>query len=311
MSNSNSSIIEVDSGLFPGRVGAHSKLGKRVRPECWFLFREMRVFGGMDAAVRQGPTPRPEILAMLIRLTAWAFLVAAILSPTFASAQNNLPETHDLERIGLVNGWWGRAIVDSKQDEIEFLRADEQIILAQSRQGLFTAFRADTGRILWSVLVGGPQYRAFPAAMNESEVIVALGLNMFSLDKQTGETRWTLRLPGHPSCTPEIDSNQVYVGTTDGSVYAYSLRSIRELFGQRKLPAYTHLAQVWRYKTPRLSSPSPPTAPWSTSPANGEPSTASTPGNGRSATRSKPRTRSRLPWAAATIPSISPLRMAA
>ena len=186
---------------------------------------------------------------MTARSLAWALLFVAGFAPAAAFAQD-LPDTRDLERIGLVNGWWARAVVDSKQDEIEYLQSDEQIVLAQSRQGLFTAFRADTGRVLWSVLLGGPLYRAFPAAMNDSEVIVALGLNMFSLDKATGETRWTLRLPGHPSCSPEIDANQVYIGTTDGSVYAYSLRSIRELYGERKLPGYTHMAQVWRYKTP-------------------------------------------------------------
>lgn len=192
---------------------------------------------------------RVEILAMTSRLFAWALTLAACLAPAVALAQD-LPDTRDLERNGLVNGWWARAIVDSKQDELEYLRGDEQVVIAQSRQGLLTAFRADTGRVLWSVLLGGPEYRAFPAAMNESEVIVALGLNMYSLDKATGETRWNLRLPGHPSCTPEVDSNQVYIGTTDGSVYAYSLKSIRELFGLRKLPAFSHIAQVWRYKTP-------------------------------------------------------------
>ncbi len=186
---------------------------------------------------------------MTIRSVARALALFACLASTTAFAQN-LPETRDLERIGLVNGWWARAIVDSRQDELEHIRGDEQVVIVQSRQGLFTAFRADTGRMLWSVLLGGPKYRAFPAAMNETEVVVALGLNMYSLDKNTGETRWTLRLPGHPSCTPELDSTQVYIGTTDGSVYAYSLRTIRELFGQRKLPAFTHLAQVWRYKTP-------------------------------------------------------------
>jgi outer membrane protein assembly factor BamB len=186
---------------------------------------------------------------MTIRLILWALVTIAAAAPACAVAQD-LPDTRDLERIGLINGWWARAVVDSKQDEIEFIRTDEQVVLVQSRQGLFTAFRADTGRQLWSVLLGGPKYRAFPAAMNETEVVVALGLNMYSLDKNTGETRWNLRLPGHPSCTPEIDANQVYVGMTDGSVYAYSLRMIRQLFGERKLPGFTHLAQVWRYKTP-------------------------------------------------------------
>ncbi|QDT55718.1 outer membrane biogenesis protein BamB [Caulifigura coniformis] len=186
---------------------------------------------------------------MTIRPLACALAVLAGFAPALSFAQE-LPDTRDLERIGLVNGWWARAVVDSKQDELEHIRSDEQVVLVQSRQGLFTAFRADSGRILWSVLLGGPKHRSFPAVMNETEVVVAVGLNMFSLNKSTGETMWELRLPGHPSCTPEIDSNQVYVGTTDGSVYAYSLRTIRELFSKRKLPAYTHMAQVWRYKTP-------------------------------------------------------------
>jgi len=189
---------------------------------------------------------------MTIRAFLRAFALLAAFAPALAHAQvvHGMPETRDLERVGLVSGWWARAVVDSKQDELEFIRCDEQVVLVQSRQGLFTAFRADTGRQLWSVLLGGPIYRAFPAAMNETEVVIALGLNMYSLDKFTGETRWNVRLPGHPSCTPEIDANQVYIGTTDGSVYAYSLRVIRQLFGERKLPAFTHLAQVWRYKTP-------------------------------------------------------------
>lgn len=177
--------------------------------------------------------------------------VAALLVPAFAFAAGELPETRDLERAGLVNGWWARATVDSRQDEIEYLLPDEHHVVAQSRQGLLTCFRADTGRVEWSVLLGGPMVRAFPAVMNEREVIVAVGLNMFSLDKLTGETLWQLRLPNHPSCTPDVDAYQVYVGTVDGSVYAYDLREIRRLFSERKLPAYTHLAQVWRYKTPK------------------------------------------------------------
>jgi outer membrane protein assembly factor BamB len=175
--------------------------------------------------------------------------LATLLLSSVAVA-NDLPDDRDLERIGLTTAWWGQAVVDASQDEIEYLIPDEQIVLAQSRQGLLTAFRADTGRILWSVLLGGPGVRAFPAVMNDVEVVVTAGVKMFSLDKTTGVTRWELRLPSHPSCTPEIDENQVYIGTVDGSVYAYDLRIIRQLFSERKLPQYTHFAQVWRYKTP-------------------------------------------------------------
>ncbi|MBX3444807.1 MAG: PQQ-like beta-propeller repeat protein [Planctomyces sp.] len=176
--------------------------------------------------------------------------LALISSAARSAAAQELPDYRSLERVGLSMSWWGRAVVDASQDEIEFLIPDEQVVIAQSRQGLLTAFRNDTGRALWSVLLGRPGIRAFPAATNESEVIVTIGLHMYSLDKATGVIRWQLRVPNHPSCTPEIDDRMVYVGCVDGSTYAYDLRTIRNLFSERKLPEYSHNAQVWRYKTP-------------------------------------------------------------
>lgn len=175
--------------------------------------------------------------------------LALVLSAGAATAAD-LPDTRRLEQIGLVNEWWGRAVVDPTQDTIEYLLPDERAVVAQTTQGILTTFRVDTGRALWSTSGGGPGSRAYNVVTNENVVILPVGINMFAFDKMSGELHWQLRLPHHPSCGAEVDDNQVYIGTTDGSVYAYDLKKIEELYDQRKLPAYTHLAQVWRYKTP-------------------------------------------------------------
>ena len=68
---------------------------------------------------------------MTIRASLLAFVFFAVAAPALAGAPD-LPDTRDLERIGLTSGWWARAVVDSKQDELEFIRCDEQVVLVQS-----------------------------------------------------------------------------------------------------------------------------------------------------------------------------------
>jgi outer membrane protein assembly factor BamB len=185
----------------------------------------------------------------MLRVLRRVFTLALVLSAGAATAAD-LPDTRKLEQLGLVNEWWGRAVVDPTQDTIEYLLPDERAVVAQTTQGLLTTFRADTGRALWSTSAGGPGKRAFAVVTNEEVVVLPVGINMFAFDKFNGELRWHLKLPHHPSCPAELDDKQVYIGTSDGSVYAYDVARIEELYEQRKLPGYTHLAQVWRYKTP-------------------------------------------------------------
>jgi outer membrane protein assembly factor BamB len=168
-----------------------------------------------------------------------------------AHAQAKVPTAAEMERAGLTLAWTAQATVDSTQDEIEFINADERMVIVQTRQGLLTALRTDTGKQAWSVLLGGIGRRAFPAVMNESEVIVAVGMTIFCLNKEKGDIRWQLVMPAHPTCAPEVDARQVYIGTVDGSAYAYDLRIARQLYTERKLGKYSYLAQVWRFKTPK------------------------------------------------------------
>ncbi|MDP1796593.1 MAG: PQQ-binding-like beta-propeller repeat protein, partial [Planctomycetaceae bacterium] len=97
---------------------------------------------------------------------------------------------------------------------------------------------------------------SFPAESNENMVMIVVGTMMYGIDKRSGNIVWTLRLPGAPSTSPSADATQVYVGTLDGSVYAYSLKKIKELYSDRKLPQWSHEALVWRYQASKeITSP--------------------------------------------------------
>jgi outer membrane protein assembly factor BamB len=65
-----------------------------------------------------------------------------------------------------------------------------------------------------------------------------------------------LIVPGQPSTAPGIDEQQVYVGMLDGSVYAYSLRKVRQLYQEQRLPEWSAEAMNWRATAEReITSP--------------------------------------------------------
>ncbi|QDT33595.1 PQQ-like beta-propeller repeat protein [Thalassoglobus polymorphus] len=198
-------------------------------------------------------------MTKLIRLL---LLVGCCLSTaTVAEAQistsGGIPDETLLNRYGLTLSWWGRSIIDGKRDTVLFVTADEQNIYMQSSSGILTTFNGETGRQLWSTLVGSPDQRGFPATTNDEQLLVTGGMQIYSFNKDTGDLLWQLRSPEHPSASPSINESQVAIGAIDGSVFAFDLRKVRELHDERMLPRWTHLAQMWRFKTP-LATVSPP-----------------------------------------------------
>ncbi|MCA9081831.1 MAG: PQQ-like beta-propeller repeat protein, partial [Planctomycetaceae bacterium] len=168
-----------------------------------------------------------------------------------AHAQGLLPTEEQLNPAGLTLMWYGQAIIDRSRDQVEFITADEQNVYIQSRTGILTCFGIESGRQLWSALLGAPDHVGYAAASNDRELLVTSGLTIYSLDKMTGNVLWELLIPTLPSASPEVDETTAYVGTVDGSVYAYDLARVRQLHKEGRLPQWAHLARLWRYKTPR------------------------------------------------------------
>jgi outer membrane protein assembly factor BamB len=185
-----------------------------------------------------------------------AALVASA-APALAQSRSELPTERELSRFGLVRAWWSQATLNPNSESVRYLSADEDNVYVQSSGGIVTAINAETGRRLWSALIGSAGEEGLPVASNEQQVLVAVGLHLFAIDKFTGKSLWNLDLPHHPSTSPEVDNVRVYIGMVDGSVYSYDLAKIKRLHDENRLPTWTNYAFVWRYQSP-LEITSPP-----------------------------------------------------
>jgi len=174
--------------------------------------------------------------------------------PAIVSAQSRLsddvlPSNRQLARFGLERAWWSQATINPNRSRVQYITIDDENVYIQTTGGIVTAFDNESGKKLWAVQLGRRDDPSFAATSNEDYLLIISGLTLYSLDKFRGEVVWHLRLPKQPSTSPTVDANQVYFGTLDGSLFAYSLRSIDDLYQQSLLPEFSQSALEWRYTT--------------------------------------------------------------
>ena len=178
-------------------------------------------------------------------LLAQATALYAQSNPT--SAQ--MPSRTRLSQIGLTLAWWGQAMLNPSRDRVRYMVADEQFVFVQSSGGIVTAFDSETGKRMWAMQLGPADSPAFPAVSNDEYVMIVAGTQMYSIHKRTGDVIWEIPLAKQPSTAPAADNDQVYVGCIDGSVFAYNLRKVHQLFNENLLPQYIQSGLLWRFKT--------------------------------------------------------------
>lgn len=179
------------------------------------------------------------------------FAGLALLSNTaFAQRAANftMPTDRLLRPYGLERAWWSQATIDAGRDRVRHIVADEDVVFLQSRSGFVTAFDAASGKKLWARLLGRRDSPTFPLTANDDTVIVVSGMQMFAMQKFTGRMLWHIQLPTAPSTSASVDDDRVYIGARDGSVYAYDLKRVRELYEEQRLPQWTNVARLWRFK---------------------------------------------------------------
>ena len=199
-----------------------------------------------------------EMKSSLRLMAILAIVGTCFISPSFAQLKGDapLPTHQQLSRLGLERAWWAQAVLNPHRDKVRHVTIDEDIIYVQASSGVTTAFDAETGHQLWAVQFGRFDQPSFPAISNEDSAMIIVGSTMYGIEKRTGRTIWNLVLPGQPSTSPAVDKKHVYFGTLDGSVYAYSLRKIKKLYEERRLPQWSMEAQVWKYKAGKeITSP--------------------------------------------------------
>ena len=196
--------------------------------------------------------------ALTILPLVWSTMTAVGLSQVNGS--NPLPTQQQLSRLNLERAWSAQAVINPSRDKVEHITVDEDLVYVQVDSGITTAFDAENGRQLWAVQLGRFDQPSFHAVSNEDEVLLVVGAAMYGLEKTTGRTLWKLILPGQPSTAPSVDERQVYFGTLDGSVYAYNLKKIHQLYEERRLPEWSLEAEVWKYKAGKEITSPPVTA---------------------------------------------------
>lgn len=162
------------------------------------------------------------------------------------NTERQIPTQQMLSRFGLERAWWGQATLNPSRDKVRHVSIDEEMVYVMSTSGVVTAFDSENGQKRWAALLGRYDQPGFPVVSNESLALVVMGSTLYAIEKHTGKTLWTLVLPGQPSTAPGVDDQQVYVGMLDGSVYAFSLRKVRQLYQEQRLPEWSAEAMTWR-----------------------------------------------------------------
>lgn len=184
------------------------------------------------------------------RFLLFVISVGLILSETTAvQAQQTLPSQSLLNRYGLEILWSSQAIINASRDKVNHVVLDEESVYVQTRNGFVTAFDSQTGIRRWAQLVGKLDSPQLPLSSNSDTVLVTSGIRLYAFDKWTGSELWQIAIPEAAGTSPVMDESRVFIASQHGSVFAFDLAKIYELYHQNKLPQWSGLARLWRHKT--------------------------------------------------------------
>src|SRR5262249_38152844 len=171
--------------------------------------------------------PRSQVMSKFIGAG-----LAVLLAASLAAAQDSklystpsLPSREVLDRLNLRQAWSVSVPMDGRRDRFASIQINNGQLIAQTRSGTVSAFDAETGKQLWSVVAGKPYDTAFPPTFNSKSVLVVNGIHLAAIDRKTGALQWQHRMLMAISAAPVADEYQIYASGTSGRVAAYQLPS--------------------------------------------------------------------------------------
>lgn len=163
-------------------------------------------------------------------------LLTCFVAPAIGQTRISVPSTEELARLGLERMWVGQARVNPSRDHTTHVTVDERNVYVQASNGSVTAFDAESGRRRWVVQLGPPNRTTFAAVSNADLVLVVTGATVYGVEKSSGHVAWTTRMPQSASTSAAMDDEFFYVGTSDGSVYAFNFDVVRYEHRTGRLP---------------------------------------------------------------------------
>lgn len=96
-------------------------------------------------------------------------------------------------------------------------------LIVQTNSGIVVAIDPKDGRTIWRNRVGVKYMVSHPVAVNSHSIFVLRGLELFALNRKTGDRRWEYRLPEQPSAAIAADERHFFVPSGLNKLYAYEL----------------------------------------------------------------------------------------
>ena len=129
----------------------------------------------------------------------------------------------------------------------------EGMLFAQTNYGNFSAYDAESGRLLWTSSLGRSIGLARPASVNSRLVFVTNANFLYALDRQSGRMIWEWNLGLMPSSATACDEQLVMVGLTDGKLRAFNIVAPGDK--QKKLITPPTVAWNWQTQGAMTSRP--------------------------------------------------------
>jgi outer membrane protein assembly factor BamB len=137
---------------------------------------------------------------------------------------------------------------------VETIEIPAVTLYVQTDRGSLHSIDGETGRKLWSVIIGNPDHPTLKPGASDEHVAVVNGSNLFVLSALDGSEQWQKRLGGAPGAGPAVNENRVFCPLVTGRMETYHLNNVRR--------------QPWRYQSSgrAMIQPvvSPKTVSWST-----------------------------------------------
>jgi outer membrane protein assembly factor BamB len=153
-----------------------------------------------------------------------AYTAVAILAPLGSiQAQDGAGVASVASQYGLDQAWATRVRVDYVSARITHVTLTSGLLLVQNSRAGLEAIDAETGRSLWSTVMGRPTHPSIAATANAQFVTVANGSQLYALERSTGVLSWTAAVKGSPSCGGAMTADRVYVPMLSGAIESYKL----------------------------------------------------------------------------------------
>ena len=183
---------------------------------------------------------RPTFLLCVLLASVSVFLSnVGFCGVSLVAADEDCPliSASQAARFGMERQWHTQVPLDSSNNRVTHLtlvpksETSPDTLFVQTERSTLFAIDAETGKTLWSKLIGRSDLITGEVGCNGQMVAVLNGSKLFILNRVNGRVMWTRDFPGVPAAGPVLSQRYAYVPLLDGCVAAYPIQKIEKADG--------------------------------------------------------------------------------